>query len=307
MNRPQNTSRSLSRDWKIMTGASVAGQSTSILLLQPSTRRRLLLDIGLVGVPAVLTADVVLVSHGHTDHCGGIFTHARARQQPATYVVPEAMLPALKQAREAFEQMDQAPMKMNIRAAQVGELMDLGGGMFVKAVATKHRVPSVGYLVYRQERRIKPEFASLAPVEKERLGRAGTDMYEAVFTLELAYSGDCTADALPDSLLTAPLCFVECTYLGLQGDKDSREAAEEHGHVLLPDLEQRCAKVAECGQQLVLFHFSARYAPKQIVEQCARAKLFARPVALLLRSFQVKMSKNRDDDAFVVGQDALGF
>jgi len=58
-------------------------------------KRKVLLDCGGVGVDASAQADVVLISHGHVDHCGGMFTHARCRQTPATYVVPVEALPLI--------------------------------------------------------------------------------------------------------------------------------------------------------------------------------------------------------------------
>jgi len=102
------------------------------------------------------------------------------------------------------------------------------------------------------------------------------------------------SDAGLDSrLLSAPLCIVETTYLGLNGDKDSAAVAQEHAHVLLEDLVRKVATVEDVDQQLVLCHFSARYSSSQIIAECSKAKLFSKPVALALRAFG---KQGRGDD-----------
>ena len=295
----RHSKRQLDDRWKVAAW-SKAGISTTVLVRDRFTKRTILFDCGGMGgvSPALMMeADLVFVSHTHADHCAGLFAHARSRfaqKSAAKYYIPEDSLEQLTQAREAFEAMDGKPLKMEFVPMRPGQIVSLGKGLNVECVPTEHRVTSMGFLIFREERRMKDEYKDLPGERKAELGKAGVQLIETVKMLELAYSGDTTAEGLDPRMFQAKLAIVECTFI----DECDRHLAESTQHVLLSDLEAKIAESepnAEC--QLVLMHFSARYSSSQILAAVRRASLLPKKTACALSAFQ---HEHMTDDDFGV-------
>ncbi|KAG5185144.1 beta-lactamase-like protein [Tribonema minus] len=106
----------------------------------------------------------VFITHGHLDHCGAIFTHARLRGRD---------LPPAK-AKGAFEELGEDELPMEIVPIQPGEEVSIGNGCYVAPFPTAHRVPSQGYIIRdRRPRGLKPEYQGLAAAALKEL-RAAT-------------------------------------------------------------------------------------------------------------------------------------
>lgn len=240
-------------------------------------------------------ADIVFVSHAHADHCGGLFAHARSRfaaQHAAKYLVPKSAMEQMLVAKKAFEEMDGHELKMEFVEVEPGVRINIGKGLIVECVPTEHRVPSVGYLIYRSEKHVKPEYASLSAEEKAELGRAGVKLSEATEVLEISYSGDTTAQGLDPRIFQAQLAIVECTFI------TEREAhlAQQTQHVLLSELEQVVAgSNANPDCQLLLMHFSARYSASQITRAVRAAQLLPKRTACALAAFSYDPGATDDD------------
>ncbi len=65
----------------------------------------------------------------------------------------------------------------------------LPGGYYVKPFPTVHRVTSQGYIVYRNHRKLKPEYTGLPGQEIGKLARDGVQIYNYVDSPEIAYTG----------------------------------------------------------------------------------------------------------------------
>jgi len=83
-----------------------------------------------------IKSSIVIISHGHIDHIGAIFSHARAHVltmggNPATYYVPSALVTSLEDARTAMSKMDNLGsgernlLKMNIIGVEDGDEIEL--------------------------------------------------------------------------------------------------------------------------------------------------------------------------------------
>lgn len=105
---------------------------------RPPKLPRIVFDLG--ATPCfndAISAGVVLISHGHMDHIGAIFSHARAYsvskspQNPPTYYVPLPLVEHLERARHAMTALDAANdgsgsrktslIEMNIVGVQPGD------------------------------------------------------------------------------------------------------------------------------------------------------------------------------------------
>lgn len=72
--------------------------------------------------------------------------------------VPSPLLP-YDRAKAAFQELGDDDLPMDIVAMSPGDEVALGGGVFVSAFATCHRVTSQGYMIRdRRPRGLKPEY-----------------------------------------------------------------------------------------------------------------------------------------------------
>ncbi|CAM9236801.1 unnamed protein product, partial [Phaeothamnion confervicola] len=235
-----------------VTGAwTKAGISTSILVRHRHFRRLCIaFDIGICPQD-MAAADYVFISHGHTDHAGAIFSHARLRSLSkgvAKYVVPPDLVGPLADAKDAFERLNGAPIPMDI--------ISVGSGCVVRPFATQHRVHSQGYCLVRVARRgLRPELRGLDGRElaRRRLSGEAIELVEEV--TEVAYSGDTEMAALLSvpCVWAARLLMLEVTYL--DGPEDS---ARKWQHIHLNDIVACIGRLAPM-QQVVICHISDRY------------------------------------------------
>lgn len=114
-----------SSHWNIISSWSKAGIGTSIVLElnnkssssgleHRSTTRthRIVFDMGATSAfEEAIPARHVFISHGHLDHIGALFSHARAHAvahggEAATYFVPAQLLSQIEQCRDAMSKLD---------------------------------------------------------------------------------------------------------------------------------------------------------------------------------------------------------
>lgn len=295
--------------FRVKSAWSKAGVGTSIVLqpqdtdgnvCKPSTR--VVFDIG--STPAIadaFPASTVIVSHGHVDHVGSMFSHARAHSvayggSTPTYFVPKPLVPKLDAARAAFSAMDaltdgsdgarsDSLLKMNIVGVEAGDEVELPITKLPDRKRLHLRVfdvahcghPGLGFsIVSRRAGGLKPEYQDL-PVDKIRdLVKSGVEIKgEPVETVEVMYSGDTSLDGIMkrdvnerkdlflNQAFTAPLILCEATYL----EEGMREQAKSRGHMSIEDIPTVLSSHAwdrqsdNASRKIVLLHLSARHKP----------------------------------------------
>lgn len=242
----------------------------------------------------VFRAEVLAISHGHSDHCRGLIGLLDARaglkgdnDKPLTILYPKQSFIMDERIREAQSFADRRGMaSVAFRAIDDGESFSLRNGRVIRAKAVEHQPGQqcLAYRVGRMRRRLKHEYAILDAAEIARLIRQeprGT-WEEEVFECELAYSGD-TLRPEPDFFAGAHVLIHEASFV-LPGDADPAKG-------LHADLQSVVAAARDAGvRNLILFHMSRRYEDDSAlddVRSVIQQSGFGGPVVLIRGSYNL--------------------
>lgn len=175
-----------------------------------------------------IPAKYVFVSHGHVDHVGGMFSHARAHAvscggEAPTYYVPAQLVPQIERCRDAMSLLDASHdeseegcsggggrtnslIQMKLVPVHPGDEIALKGisfgsktSFFVRAVKVDHAGhPALGYILgSRTTTGLKPEYRKLHGTKLRDLVKSGVAIKaDSVEVIEVGYSGDTCARGL---------------------------------------------------------------------------------------------------------------
>ncbi|OQV17212.1 putative Ribonuclease Z, chloroplastic [Hypsibius exemplaris] len=137
--------------------------------------------------------------------------------------------------RRVFEKPTIASPK--ILSVKVGEDFPVSPNRTMRPFRTTHRVPSNGYLIYKQEKSLLPQYQNLTGHEIGALVAAGTEVHEKHSVPDIAYTGDTTFDCFLDpanaDILQARILITQATYID---DRQSPAKAKKRGHTRLMDI-----------------------------------------------------------------------
>ena len=262
-----------------LRGISLGGIRTCLEL--PSWK--MLVDLGSVDHNQV-SAETVLITHGHLDHLGGIANHIALRelmgQKPGRYVMAPELVPEVEQLLAIWRRLDAAPLQADLVGLAPGETLELNRNRSVEPFATDHRVPSQGYLLRATNHKLMPEFEGLPGAELAAMRKSGQTITSPETRVEFAFSGDTRIEGLlrNEAALTAKRLVMEVTFLD---DRVPVQKSRDVGHIHLEELVQH-AEAFRC-EHLVLTHFSLRYHRKQawqMISEALPADLLERTVIL---------------------------
>ena len=246
-------------DWEIQ-GCSRSADRTGFAIFS----LKLMFD---AGVPTKKNVSAVLLTHSHSDHSFQIPCIAMGHRNPCPVYCPAAMAEPLRLMCRASQSLNDctallADEKVLARGVAPGDTFQhcvKKNKVSVRVVPCCHTVPSVGYELSTEKKRLKPEYQGLAGQELAALKRGGVDITETVKDKKLTFLGDTTVEVFSDEsiLKDLPVLFVECTFVG---DEVSPEEAKQRGHVHWRDL--RPVVESHPKTTFVLIHFSKRYDAK---------------------------------------------
>jgi ribonuclease Z len=207
----------------------------------------------------------IFVTHAHLDHLASIPVYVARRRmmkmEPPTVYLPEESVENVQRVLHAWQRLDRGRMMVNLIGMRNGSEIELSREHVVTAFATKHTVPSLGFLVWERRRKLKPEFQGLEGDQIRDLRLSGTEVSHEVRTPLVCYVGDSAPaglDAYPP-LYEARLLITEMTFFR---PEHRREKIHKFGHTHLDDLIERAERFR--NELIILTHFSTRYHDRQI-------------------------------------------
>jgi ribonuclease Z len=205
------------------------------------------------------------VSHVHLDHVAALpVLVARRRMmkmEPPTIYLPADAVEGVELLLRAFQRLDRGRMPATLIGLKPDDEVELSRELVVKAFATRHTLPSLGYLVWERRKKLKPEYHHLAGDQIRDLRLSGVEVSAEVRLPKVAYLGDTAPpglDALADTY-KAEVLILEITFVA---PNERPSIIHKFGHTHLDDVLARADRF-ENGV-IVASHFSTRLHPDQI-------------------------------------------
>lgn len=215
---------------------------------------------------------VWFVSHTHLDHIAALPVYVARRRMmkmdPPTIYMPKHAVPLTEQMLKSVSRMDRGRLPCELVPLQPGDEVELSRELVVTTVATKHTVPSLGYIVWQRRQKLKPQYRDLSGEQIRDLRQSGQQVTQEHRKPVLAYLGDSSPEGLdhcPD-MYRAEILISEMTFVSPDHRK---EMIHKDGHMHLDDYVERRDRF-ENGC-IIAAHFSTRYHDRQIRSFVERA------------------------------------
>jgi ribonuclease Z len=212
------------------------------------------------------------VSHTHLDHIAALPVYVARRRmmkmEPPTIYLPEATIEPIEKILKLFTRLDRGRLPCRMLPARPGDEIELSREHVVTVSATRHTVPSLGFIVWDRRRKLKQEFHGLPGDQIRDLRLAGTDVTEEIRIPLLAYLGDSSPEGLDQcpAMYEARVLITEVTFVAPSHRKDK---IHKYGHIHLDDIVERQARFK--NELIIASHFSTRYVDSRIRRLVERA------------------------------------
>ncbi len=216
--------------------------------------------------------DTWFVSHTHLDHVAALPVYVARRRmmkmEPPTIYLPEHAIETVDKILKLFTRLDRGRMPCNLVPLRPGQEVELSRELVVTVSATRHTVPSLGYVVWERRRKLKPEYHELSGQQIRDLRLGGTDVTSEQRIPLVAFLGDSAPQGLDDcpAMYEAKILITELTFVAPSHKKDK---IHKYGHMHLDDLVERRDRFH--NELVIASHFSTRYATNRIKRLIERA------------------------------------
>jgi ribonuclease Z len=210
------------------------------------------------------------VTHGHLDHIAALPVYVARRRmmkmEPPVIYAPAETIEPIQQVLRSFVRLDRGRMPCDLRGLRPGDEVQLSRELVVTASATKHTVPSLGYVVWERRNKLKAEYREFSGEQIRDLRLSGAQVTEEVRMPLVAYAGDTAPaglDACP-AMYDAKILIAEMTFVAPEHRK---EKIHKFGHMHLDDFVERRDRFR--NELVIAAHLSTRYGGP-VVERMVR-------------------------------------
>ena len=205
------------------------------------------------------------VTHTHLDHIANLPVYVARRRmmkmEPPTIYLPAHAIETVEYILKAFQKLDRGRLPVHLKSVLAGDEIELSRELVVTAHATKHTVPSLGYIVWERRKKLKAEYADLRGDQIRDLRLAGVEISEERRVPIVAYTGDTAPEGLDahPAMYEAQVLIAEMTFVA---PNHRKEKIHKHGHMHLDDWVERRDRFQ--NQLIIAGHFSTRYHDNQV-------------------------------------------
>lgn len=205
------------------------------------------------------------LSHTHLDHVAALPIYVARRRlmrmPPPMIFVPAYAVAEIKNLLSCFNRLDGCRLDCQLVGAAAGDEYEMGRNHVLSCLATEHRIPSLGYVVWDRRKKLKPEYSGLTNDQIRDLRLGGTEVTNEVRVPLVAFLGDTNPRGLDNNpvVYQAKVLIMEVTFLA---PAHKRERIHKFGHIHLDDVIER-ADLFE-NELIIASHLSTRYHDDQI-------------------------------------------
>ncbi len=205
------------------------------------------------------------VSHTHLDHIAALPVYVARRRmmkmEPPVIYLPEHAVEYCDRILKLFTRLDRGRMPCELKPLRPGDEVELSRELVVTASATKHTVPSLGFVVWERRRKLRSEYITLTGDQIRDLRLSGVDVTEEKRIPRLAYLGDSAPEGLDacPAMYEAQILITELTFVS---PKHRKDRIHKFGHMHLDDLVERRSRFQ--NELIIASHFSTRYHGQRI-------------------------------------------
>ena len=234
-------------------GLSVAGEETAVQVPELD----LCFDIGLCPRPA-LTSSYVALSHGHMDHAAALPYYFSQRHfqgmGTGTVLCHQALERPIHNVMGAWVDVEVQRTPYKVIAMEPGQELAIKKNIYVRAFATVHTVPSLGFIVVERRSKLLAELAGLPQERLVELKSRGVAITQTIEIPLVCYTGDTAWGKHFDrpDVQNAKILITECTFL----DPAHRDRAHVGKHLHLEEV-VRLLRICR-AEAVVLTHLSRR-------------------------------------------------
>ncbi|GAX16660.1 hypothetical protein FisN_23Lh207 [Fistulifera solaris] len=211
----------------------------------------------------------IFLTHTHCDHVH-FLTHFKDEKSPPLVHLPVKAAPLVKAYLKAHQEMVdcstetksqeavQCKQDLILTATQAGEEFRFrqGGAEFImQTIECDHRIPCLGYSIYKQKFKLKEEYVGLPGPEIGRLRKEGVEVTSGHREPLILYLGDTTHKVFEmheDLLKEQRVVVVECSFI----DESDLERADTTKHMHWKNLKPFVD--AHPGVLFMLIHFTLK-------------------------------------------------